>query len=519
MLAKDVKRGEMIRKVFDLGEVKDYSYKDPDTGEVVLRQKFIITSNRRDRDRDIVDPSGAMTDDYANNPVVLWAHQYTELPLARSIEMERIKQASVDKDVNTVENHSITALVTYVPDSIYQKNWTGMTGSMVYGMYKAGFLNAVSIGFDPWEYVPIEEKDLNKTPSELLDLMAAGGTKFTKWDMLEFSFVPVPSNPSALVDRKMKKEMTKMLRTWATNTLVECEKCASTPTKGAIPYAQTPKDDQASWDGPGEVAKATPEQLRKMCAWFDSAAPEVKSSYKLPHHTTAGTLIKAGLMAAGGAVQGARSPPNIPPGDMPGVKSHLAKHYKEFDMTAPWESQAPKAGLGLGGIVKMAEELKATIKQGRALSAKNEADIGKANDLSDQIGELLEGVLESVTGKPVPEPADTGSDVKPSAAPKPASYGPIITASYPLGHDVADILKNIKTEDSGIIGITKADDVVPLVDTREDGENSGIPKIDEELFSVDQELLAEVLGIDLETLESLTAQGEEGETLDETTEE
>ena len=76
MLSKEVKQGEIIHKIFDVGDVKDMSYTDKDSGEVIKRLSFTITSNRRDRDRDIVEPSGAMTDNYAQNPVMLWAHKY-----------------------------------------------------------------------------------------------------------------------------------------------------------------------------------------------------------------------------------------------------------------------------------------------------------------------------------------------------------------------------------------------------------------------------------------------------------
>jgi len=130
------------------------------------------------------------------------------------------------------ESHLINAIVEFQPDSNYHESYAGIRGSMVYKMYKTKFLNAVSIGFDPWEWEAVEEKTEGKTASELLDMIGTGGTHFTKWDMLEFSAVPVPSNPDALVDRKMRKEMNKELRTWATNTLVECERCNKTEDGG-----------------------------------------------------------------------------------------------------------------------------------------------------------------------------------------------------------------------------------------------------------------------------------------------
>jgi hypothetical protein len=135
MLAKDIKQGEVIKNIFDVGEVKDYSFTDKETGEEVQRLKFVITSNRRDRDKDIVEPAGAMTDDFAKNPVMLWAHQYDQLPIARAVEMERYKEAVMDKDGSEGEAHRISALVTFQPDSNYHESYSGIRGSMIYKMY------------------------------------------------------------------------------------------------------------------------------------------------------------------------------------------------------------------------------------------------------------------------------------------------------------------------------------------------------------------------------------------------
>jgi HK97 family phage prohead protease len=59
-------------------------------------------------------------------------------------------------------------------------------------------------------------------------------------------------------------------------------------------------------------------------------------------------------------------------------------------------------------------------KAGRVLSTKNEADLTKANDLLDQAGDLIEGVLTQVTGTDYNEPGEkptTGAAAAPAAAP------------------------------------------------------------------------------------------------------
>ncbi|MEM4723441.1 MAG: hypothetical protein QXP01_00340 [Candidatus Hadarchaeum sp.] len=93
-----------------------------------------------------------------------------------------------------------------------------------------------------------------------------------------------------------------------------------------------PKD--TPWDGPREVAAADDvDDLYQMCAWYDESRPDVKSSYKLPHHRAAD---KAAVWR-GVANAAARLPATkMPDEDRPGVRRHLAKHYREFDEEPPW---------------------------------------------------------------------------------------------------------------------------------------------------------------------------------------
>jgi hypothetical protein len=462
MLSKEVKQGEIIHKIFDVGDVKDMSYTDKDSGEVIKRLSFTITSNRRDRDRDIVEPSGAMTDNYAANPVMLWAHKYDEVPIARSVEMSRIKEAKSDGSVA----HKIQAITEFQPDSNYQKNWNGVTGGMIFEMYRTKFLNAVSIGFDPHSWEPLELKD-----GESSEYDEMNGTRFLKWDMLEFSGVPVPSNPDALVDRKSYK---KMLKKWANETIKMCDgDCPM--SKGVIPYKQTTKaPEDAAWAAGTEVGAASVDDLKVMCAWFDSSTPEVKGSYKLPHHTQANkSTVWRGVMAAGNAIQGSRGGVDIPPGDFDGVKSHLGKHYAEFDKTPPWENKGVEGGSDMEtkeieALTKRIEELEATIKAGRVLSVSNEADLRGAQDHHTQGVKLTNGVLDKVTGKPADGPA-------PAAAPADA---PAVDA--PVPKPAPKDVEPVETKEE----VTPSDE--PIEAEQETVEA-------EEKFLVDEDMLKEVL--------------------------
>ncbi len=110
----------------------------------------------------------------------------------------------------------------------------------------------------------------------------------------------------------------------------------------AIPFKHYPLDaPDAAWDANAEIANASTDDLRVMCAWDDATRPDQKNGYKLPHHKadTYHTNLK-GLIAAGNAIMGARGGVEIPKYDMDAVKAHLQKHYHEFGRTAPWESKA-----------------------------------------------------------------------------------------------------------------------------------------------------------------------------------
>jgi len=107
--------------------------------------------------------------------------------------------------------------------------------------------------------------------------------------------------------------------------------------KGVIPYKEYPKAPEGEkWDGPAEVKKAEVDDLKVICTWFDSENPDIKSSYKLPHHKAKGyKLVWRGVSAAMGALLGARGGVDVPDDDKKGIYNHLVKHYAEFEKDPP----------------------------------------------------------------------------------------------------------------------------------------------------------------------------------------
>ncbi|HZM29358.1 MAG TPA: hypothetical protein VFB77_02645 [Acidimicrobiales bacterium] len=108
-------------------------------------------------------------------------------------------------------------------------------------------------------------------------------------------------------------------------------------------------DRDRPWDGDAadkrvrEWADATEEpdaRYRDAHVWYDADKRDEFGAYKLLIADVVDGRLKAvprGVMAAGNVMQGARGGVDLPKGDIPRVKSHLAKYYEKMGETAPWD--------------------------------------------------------------------------------------------------------------------------------------------------------------------------------------
>lgn len=129
--------------------------------------KFIISTDSLDRDGDTISPDGWQLDNFKRNPVVLFGHDYRSLPVARAVDTR-------------VEGGALVSVAKFATAEEYP------FADSVYRMYKGGFMRAVSVGFLPVEWKQAEDQD------------RPHGLHFLKQELLEYSCVPVPSNPDAL---------------------------------------------------------------------------------------------------------------------------------------------------------------------------------------------------------------------------------------------------------------------------------------------------------------------------------
>lgn len=130
---------------------------------------FTISTASVDRMGDTIAVDGWKLEAYRKNPVVLWAHDSSMLPVAKAPNV-------------WMEEGKLKATAEFTPPGMAKFNDT------VFDMYALGFLSATSVGFVPHKYA------LTNDPKR------GFGVDFLQQELLEFSCVPVPANSEALIE-------------------------------------------------------------------------------------------------------------------------------------------------------------------------------------------------------------------------------------------------------------------------------------------------------------------------------
>jgi HK97 family phage prohead protease len=138
-----------------------------DLGDGML--ETVVTTTALDRHNESIASAGVNTDGYMQNPVVLYGHDYASLPIGKAV--------SITKSDTSVTAKFQLAINEYP------------FAKTVYDLIKGGYLNAVSIGGVVKEW----SKDM-KTIMQM--------------DMVEFSVVPVPANPEAIITGRSFEQAT-----------------------------------------------------------------------------------------------------------------------------------------------------------------------------------------------------------------------------------------------------------------------------------------------------------------------
>ena len=153
------------REVVVGGEADEYSHtqKEADS-EAPLT--FVISSEEVDRHGDVVLAQGWRLQAYLQNPVFLWAHDYSRPVIGRALAV-------------WTEPGLLLARLRFAPTEF---------ASQVAALYRGGYQQGVSVGFRPLRY---EERRDGRTGAFL-------GIRFLEQELLEVSAVPVPANRRAL---------------------------------------------------------------------------------------------------------------------------------------------------------------------------------------------------------------------------------------------------------------------------------------------------------------------------------
>jgi HK97 family phage prohead protease len=229
-------------------------------------------------------------------------------------------------------------------------------GREVWALMKDGALTEGSIGYEAVKF----------------DYDESGIRNLREVKLYEIS--PVPLGMNALTELRAVK---------AAQVLAQVKRAIPPHTTEMAP-------EDAEWDAAAVLREVEgARQLRLIHAWVDDDGdPQLKSSYKLPHHYADGRVVLKGVQAAGAAIMGARGGVDIPADDVAGVKRHLERHYHQFGRKAPWEEDAD-LDVRLETLTMVAEAL----KEGRVLSAGNKEKVQNAIAALAAAMEALQALL------------------------------------------------------------------------------------------------------------------------------
>ena len=145
---------------------------------------FVISTASVDRMGDTIAVDGWKLENFRKNPVVLWAHDSSMMPVGKASNVR-------------IEDGKLKARAEFMPREI-----SGFANA-VYEATKAGFLSATSVGFAPLKYAFSEEPGRKY------------GIDFIEQELLEFSIVPIPANAEALIEARSAGIDIEPFKEWA----------------------------------------------------------------------------------------------------------------------------------------------------------------------------------------------------------------------------------------------------------------------------------------------------------------
>jgi len=181
-----------------------------------------ISTSAVDRDGDVLVPQGCNFKNYNLNPVVFWNHDASEYPIGKCVAFQKGDEYIDAKVVFAARPDNHPEGEEWEPDTIFS-------------LYQQKVLNAFSVGLIPIETRPPTKRDLEKY----------GECKrvVSKWELYEFSAVPLPANQEAValaVSKGCKQEDAEAWIESHKAKVVEAKSVVETPQ----PVPQSPATPQ-----------------------------------------------------------------------------------------------------------------------------------------------------------------------------------------------------------------------------------------------------------------------------------
>ncbi len=175
--------------------VRKYYTAEKDKTEIKKKERAVISyisTGIKDRDGEMLMPEGVLLENYQKNPVVPFAHDYRTVPPAKNMWIKKDEKGLVAKTVFAKNQRADEYYQAYTED-------VGGTGPL---------LNAFSVGFIPLEWENTDKKAMEKDPDLPKRI-------YNKWELLEYSLVPIPSCHEALtiaiekglISERLKKDL------------------------------------------------------------------------------------------------------------------------------------------------------------------------------------------------------------------------------------------------------------------------------------------------------------------------
>ncbi len=131
----------------------------------------VASTEAPDRQGDVIRAAGWDLTNFQKNPVIAWAHDYSQPPVAKALEVK-------------VEDGRLLFKAQFPGPEEYA------FADTVFRLYRGGYLRAFSVGFTPIQSEVVHHR---------INGRSLTGTRYLRQELYEISCVTLPANPQALV--------------------------------------------------------------------------------------------------------------------------------------------------------------------------------------------------------------------------------------------------------------------------------------------------------------------------------